>query len=71
MEVFELRSVDEGTEFVYSGELGTDLWALGGWWGARVAAPWERTVEQSIASIKIEAERRASRARPPGPVRTA
>jgi hypothetical protein len=70
-EVFELRTVDEGTEFVYSGELGTDLWALGGWWGARVAGPWERTVEHSIASIKTEAERRASRSRPASAVRSA
>jgi hypothetical protein len=37
LETFELRSVDGATDFEYRGELGTDLWALGQWWGARVA----------------------------------
>jgi hypothetical protein len=59
IETFELRSVGDGTEFVYSGELGTDLWGAGSWWGDRVAARWERAVEQSIASVKTESERRS------------
>jgi hypothetical protein len=58
-EIFELRPIGDGTEFVYSGEMGTDLWALGSWWGRRVATAWERAVEHSIASIKTESERRS------------
>jgi hypothetical protein len=58
-ETYELRDVAEGTEFVYAGELGTDLWQLGQWWGKRVAEHWERTVGRSLESIQAEAERRA------------
>ena len=58
-ETYELRRVDAGTEFVYAGELGTDGWRLGQWWGDRVAAPWERAVASSLDSIQTEAERRA------------
>jgi uncharacterized protein YndB with AHSA1/START domain len=60
-ETYDLRTADVGTAFVYSGELGTDLWTLGSWWGDRVAAPWERAVAASIESIAAEAERRAAR----------
>ena len=64
LETFELANSEHGTEFVYRGELGTDLWQLGSWWGGRVAQPWEQTVADSLQSIKAEAERRArSRAR--------
>jgi polyketide cyclase/dehydrase/lipid transport protein len=59
VETFDLRPVGDGTEFVYSGELGTDLWGAGSWWGDRVAGKWERAVEQSIASVKAESERRS------------
>jgi hypothetical protein len=59
VETFELRESDEGTELEYRGELGTDLWRLGAWWGGQVAGPWVRTVEESLASIRTEAERRA------------
>ena len=31
-----------GTAFGYTGELGTDLWRVGQWWGNRVAVAWER-----------------------------
>ena len=48
VEQFRLEEADGGTELGYSGELGTDLWALGRWWGAGVARRWE------------EAERRAA-----------
>lgn len=58
-ETFELREADGGTELVYRGELGTDLWRLGSWWGALVAQQWERAVAQSLPSIQTEAERRA------------
>lgn len=55
VETYELQSVADGTEFVYSGELGTDLWRLGQWWGKRVAVPWERAVASSIDAIQAEA----------------
>lgn len=59
-ETYELKEAPEGTAFVYSGELGTDLWRLGQWWADRVAAPWERTVADSLDTIQTEAERRAT-----------
>ena len=58
-ETFVLEEAGEGTELVYSGELGTDLWALGAAWGGLVARSWERTVAESLAEVKEEAERRA------------
>jgi len=61
VETFELRAVAGGTELEYRGELGTDLWALGRWWGERVAGAWERTVECSLQAARVEAERLASR----------
>jgi hypothetical protein len=61
VEQFTLRETGEGTELEYSGELGTDLWALGSGWGAIVAREWERTVRGSLAGLKTEAERRAAR----------
>ncbi len=61
-ETFELaQAADGGTDFTYTGELGTDFWAVGRWWGDQVAASWERAVEQSLAGVKEEAERRAGR----------
>jgi hypothetical protein len=58
-ESFELQPVESGTELVWAGELGTDLWTIGDWWGAKIAALWEQTVRDSLASVKTEAERRA------------
>lgn len=60
VEQFRLRETDQGTELDYSGELGTDLWALGRLWGAVVARTWEETVRGSLAAVKEEAERRAA-----------
>jgi Polyketide cyclase / dehydrase and lipid transport len=59
VEQFELREVDDGTELEYSGELGTDFWAVGALWGAAVARTWVATVESSLAFVKDESERRA------------
>jgi Polyketide cyclase / dehydrase and lipid transport len=59
LERYELRSSEIGTSFEYRGELGTDLWALGAYWGAVVAASWERTVASSLDAIRAEAERRS------------
>jgi hypothetical protein len=58
VEQFALHESDGGTELEYSGELGTDLWALGSAWGAAVARTWEATVRDSLESVKLEAERR-------------
>lgn len=60
-EQFALRETEAGTELVYSGELGADLWALGRWWGALVASRWESAVRESLSGVKAEAERRAAR----------
>ena len=35
VEQFVLRERGDGTELEYRGELGTDFWALGAWWGSR------------------------------------
>ncbi len=61
VERFRLREAEAGTELEYSGELGTDLWAAGRWWGARVAARWEAAVRASLGAVQAEAERRAAR----------
>jgi hypothetical protein len=59
LETYELRAEDGATRFLYRGELGTDLWRLGEWWGERVARAWEQAVERSLEGIRSEAERRA------------
>jgi hypothetical protein len=63
VETYELEAAEGGTRFRYGGELGTDGWAVGQWWGDRVAAPWERAVAKSLDSIQAEAERRADTSR--------
>jgi hypothetical protein len=55
-----LTEQDDTTRLEYSGELGTNFAAAGQWWAERVAAAWEAAVRSSFASIKTEAERRAS-----------
>jgi len=59
VEQFLLRDSAGGTELEYSGELGTDLWALGRWWGTLVAHQWEAAVRSSLEAVKQEAERRS------------
>jgi hypothetical protein len=61
VEQFELHETADGTLLEYTGELGTDLWALGSWWGAAVARTWEATVELSLRAVADEAERRSKR----------
>jgi hypothetical protein len=60
VESFTLSEAGAETTLEYRGELGTDLWAIGRWWGGRVAPRWEAAVRGSLASVKAEAERRAS-----------
>jgi hypothetical protein len=59
VETFELHATDHGTDLEYRGELGTDLWRLGAWWGDVVAVQWDHAVEESLPGICAEAERRA------------
>ena len=61
LETYQLRAVDRGTAFEYSGEMGTDLWRLGEWWASQVAPHWEATVAASLEDIRAEANRRASK----------
>jgi hypothetical protein len=58
LESFVLTPTGEGSELRWEGELGTDLWAVGAWWGRRVARTWDRVVRESLRSIAAEAERR-------------
>ncbi|PCG85376.1 hypothetical protein CIB93_14515 [Streptomyces sp. WZ.A104] len=59
-ESFTLTERESGTRLVYTGELATDLWRAGQWWGGLVAPRWEATVAASLASVRQEAERRAA-----------
>lgn len=59
VESFILTEEREGTRLRWVGELGTDFWAAGAWWGERVARQWERAVRRSIAAVTAEAERLA------------
>ena len=61
VEWFDLHESENGTVLEYGGELGTDLWAFGRWWGDTVAQKWEATVRSSLDAVKAEAERRARR----------
>ncbi len=59
MESFVLTDTATGTSLTWEGELGTDFWAAGGWWGDRVALAWEGAVRSSLRTVVAEAERRA------------
>lgn len=59
-ESFTLTEHGSGTRLVYEGELATDLWRPGQWWGDQVAPRWEATVAASLTAVRKEAERRAS-----------
>ncbi|MFE0642896.1 SRPBCC family protein [Streptomyces sp. NPDC058877] len=59
-ETFTLIERSGGTQLVYEGRLGTDLWRVGQWWGGLVAPRWEAAVADSLAAIRLEAERGAS-----------
>jgi hypothetical protein len=61
VESYVLDETVDGTRLTWAGELGTDFWALGAWWGDRVARTWDRAVRASIEPVVAEAERRAAR----------
>ncbi|MDI9888831.1 hypothetical protein QMZ92_31890 [Streptomyces sp. HNM0645] len=58
-ESFTLTEHGSGTRLAYEGELATDLWQAGQWWGSMVAPRWEATVAASLAAVRQEAERRS------------
>lgn len=58
-EAFVLHEGEHGTVLTWQGELATDGWAIGRWWGRRVAKAWTRAVQTSLGGIAAEAERRA------------
>jgi len=58
VERFTLHPDQGATRLEYTGELGTDFWAIGRWWADQVATKWEATVQASLDRIKTEAERR-------------
>ena len=60
-ESFLLSPRGAGAELRWQGEVGTDLWAVGEWWGRRVARVWSHVVQTSMHEIAAEAERRAKR----------
>ncbi|MGH3051007.1 MAG: SRPBCC family protein, partial [Gaiellaceae bacterium] len=59
-ESFVLEETAAGSRLTWEGELGTDFWGLGAWWGDRVVGQWERAVRRSVAAVRAEAERRAA-----------
>jgi hypothetical protein len=61
IESFLFSDEHAGTRLRWEGELGTDFWAAGEWWGERVARHWERAVRRSMAAVIAEAERLAAR----------
>jgi hypothetical protein len=58
-ESFVLVERNGETDLSWQGELGTDFWALGAWWGDRVARAWDRAVRSSMELVVAESERRA------------
>jgi hypothetical protein len=58
VEQFTLVDDNGATRLSYSGELGTDLWAVGRWWGELVARTWDKTVRASLDGVRQESERR-------------
>jgi hypothetical protein len=63
VERFTLHDDAGSTRLDYLGELGTDYWQLGRWWGDQVARKWEATVWGSLVRIRDEAERRTATGR--------
>lgn len=63
VERFLLTEQPFGTRLEYTGELGSDLWALGEWWGSAVARRWEQTVAETFRAVRTEAERRTGNRR--------
>jgi hypothetical protein len=67
-ERFSLTNDGGHTRLEYTGEMGTDGWALGAGWAAVVARRWEATVADSLATVKSRpnAGTHCGAQRPPG-----
>jgi hypothetical protein len=63
VERFLLTEQPFGTRLEYTGELGTDLWAVGARWGSAVANRWEQAVAETFRAVRTEAERRTGHGR--------
>ena len=63
VEHFLLHDRAGRTTVEYAGQLGTDLWVVGRWWGELVGRAWEAAVDASLRSVRAEAERRAAGSR--------
>ncbi len=61
VERFTIEDDQGGCRLTYRGELGTDFWRAGEWWGDQVAKKWEAAVRSSLDAARTEAERRARR----------
>lgn len=59
-ETFELEETANGSRLTYTGELGTDLGALGERWGDLVERSWMAAVRESLDTIRAESERRTA-----------
>jgi len=57
-ESFTLEPAEAGTRLTWQGDLGTDFWAVGRWWGKQVVRAWEGAVRHSLSAVVAEAERR-------------
>lgn len=55
-ESFVLEPAEGGTRLTWEGELATDLWAPGRWWGDRVAKVWEDAVRESLEQVRAATE---------------
>ncbi len=60
VEAFILTDHNGATQLRYEGEIGADLWQLGQWWAGVVGRKWNAVVADSLASVKVEAERRTA-----------
>jgi hypothetical protein len=62
VEEFRLETAEDGTELVYGGELGIDLFILGRLAGRYWIRPqWERAVREHLTDVRKRAELRAAR----------
>ncbi|MBA3488832.1 MAG: SRPBCC family protein [Longispora sp.] len=57
IETFLLEENGPTTRLHYRGRLGTDLAAVGAWWGRLVAHRWEHVVTETFIAVKAQAQR--------------
>jgi hypothetical protein len=64
VEEFVLTHQGLTTRLEYNGEMATDLWVVGKFWGDLIARRWQTVVAESFVAVKAEAERKSTG---PGP----